>query len=556
MNHRVIAAAFCAGLTLVGCQKQGTLPRDNSALAAINIVDITADAGLNWSHNAGRSAHKYLPETVGSGGGFFDYDNDGDVDILLIDSGSLSDISKNKPNNKLYRNDGNGTFTDVTSDAGLAAIRGIYGIGAVPGDLNQDGWMDILLTGVGHTILLENHRGHFVDVTRERGAAVDGFTTAAVFLDADRNGKMDIFVARYVEWNPKSDLPCGPAGKPQYCAPYQYKAAHPELLLQQANGRFRKADKSWGIGENPGKTLAIAPYDFDKDGHLDLFLANDTEPDVLLMAGKNGRFKDMAIDAGVAVGINGSPTGSMGVDMIGDAQTDRLAVGVFAGQQLSLFDAPSAKGLQLFTNVQQASGVASATLLATTFGLVFGDINLDGKSDIVLANGHIDDDGMAVGSGQITYRQPLQVLSQRDDHTYASWMPPSGELKSIVGRGMASGDIDNDGKLDLLVFENNGPVRLVRNAAPHQGPWLGLALKGRGGTSDPQGAMVTLTAGNWSVRRCVTPVRSYLSMCDTRMLVSLPNGTRSVNVDVAWPDGSRTSQVVTSLDKYVTVVKP
>ena len=555
MNHRVIVTAFCAGLTLVGCQKQGTLPRDNSALAAINIVDITADAGLNWSHNAGRSAHKYLPETVGGGGGFFDYDNDGDIDILLIDSGSLSNISKNKPNNKLYRNDGNGTFTDVTSDAGLAAIRGIYGIGAVPGDFNQDGWMDILLTGVGHTILLENRKGHFIDVTRERGAAVDGFTTAAVFLDANQDGKMDIFVARYVEWNPKSDLPCGPSGKPQYCAPYQYKAAHPELLLQQPNGNFRKADKSWGIGGNPGKTLAIAPYDFDKDGLLDLFLANDTEPDVLLMAGDGGHFKDMAIDAGVAVGINGSPTGSMGVDMVGHAQTDRLAVGVFAGQQLSLFDAPAAKGLQLFTNVQQASGVASATLLATTFGLVVGDINLDGKSDIVLANGHIDDDGMAVGSGQITYRQPLQVLSQRDDHTYASWMPPSGELKSIVGRGMASGDIDNDGKLDLLVFENNGPVRLVRNAAPHQGPWLGLGLKGRGGTSDPQGAMVTLTAGDWSVRKCVTPVRSYLSMCDPRVLVSLPKGTRSVNVDVIWPDGTQQKSAMTSFDRYVTVVK-
>ena len=534
MNHRVVFAALCAGLTLVGCQKQGRLPRDNSALAAINIVNITASVGLNWSHNAGRSTHKYLPETVGGGGGFFDYDNDGDVDILLIDSGSLSDISKNKPNNKLYRNDGNGTFTDVTSDAGLTAIKGIYGIGAVPGDFNQDGWMDILLTGVGHTILLENRKGHFVDVTRERDAAVDGFTTAAVFLDADRNGKMDIFVARYVEWNPKSDLPCGPAGKPQYCAPYQYKAAHPELLLQQPNGRFRKADKSWGIGGNPGKTLAIAPYDVDKDGRLDLFLANDTEPDVLLMAGDGGHFKDMAIDAGVAVGINGSPTGSMGVDMIGDAKSDHLAVGVFAGQQLSLFDAPAAKGLQLFTNVQQAAGVASATLLATTFGLVIGDINLDGKLDIVLANGHIDDDGMAVGSGQITYRQPLQVLSQRDEHTYASWTPPSGALKSIVGRGLASGDIDNDGKLDLLVFENNGPVRLVRNDAPHQGPWLGIALKGRDGRSDAQGAMVTLTAGDWSVRKCVTPVRSYLSLCDPRVLVSLPKGTRCVNVVVIW----------------------
>jgi hypothetical protein len=274
------------------------------------------------------------------------------------------------------------------------------------------------------------------------------------------------------------------------------------------------------------------------------------------MAGDGGHFKDLAIDAGVAVGINGSPTGSMGVDMIGDAKTDHLAIGVFAGQQLSLFDAPAAAGLQLFTNVQQASGVASATLFATTFGLVISDINLDGRPDIVLANGHIDDDGMAVGSGQITYRQPLQVLSQRENHTYAAWTPPSGPLGSIVGRGLASGDIDNDGKPDLLIFENNGPVRLVRNDAPHQGPWLGIALKGRTGKPDVQGAMVTITAGDWSVRKCVTPVRSYISMCDSRVLVSLPMGVKSVDVDITWPDGIKTSRSVSDLSTYTTISQP
>jgi len=550
------AVALCFGLLVIGCQRQISTNNAPAEAADIVLTEITADAGLKWTHNAGRSTHKYLPETVGGGGGFIDYDNDGDVDILLIDSGSLTNIQKNQPNNKLYENDGQGNFTDVTAQAGLTAITGIYGIGAVPGDFNQDGWMDILLTGVGHTILLENRQGHFIDVTRERGAAVDGFTTAAVFLDANQDGKTDIFVARYVEWSPESDLPCGPAGKPQYCAPYQYKAAHPELLFQQPNGRFLKADKSWGIGGNPGKTLAIAPFDFDKDGNLDLFLANDTEPDVLLKASDGGHFKDMAIDAGVAVGINGSPTGSMGVDMIGDANADHLAIGVFAGQQLSLFDAPAAAGLQLFMNVQQAAGVASATLFATTFGLVISDINLDGQPDIVLANGHIDDDGMAVGSGQITYRQPLQVLSQRENHTYAAWIPPSGALQSIVGRGLASGDIDNDGKPDFLIFENNGPVRLVRNDAPHQGPWLGIALKGRGGKPDVQGAMVTLTAGDWSVRKCVTPVRSYISMCDPRVLVSLPKGVKTVDVDITWPDGSKTSRSVSDLSAYTTISQP
>jgi len=187
---------------------------------------------------------------------------------------------------------------------------------------------------------------------------------------------------------------------------------------------------------------------------------------------------------------------------------------------------------------------------------VISDINLDGRPDIVLANGHIDDDGMAVGSGQITYRQPLQVLSQRENHTFASWTSSIGALQSIVGRGLASGDIDNDGKTDLLVFENNGPVRLVRNDAPHQGPWLGIALKGRGGKSDVQGAMVTLTAGNWSVRKCVTPVRSYISMCDPRVLVSLPKGVRTVDVDITWPDGSKTSRSISELSAYTTISQP
>lgn len=364
--------------------------------------------------------HKFLPETVGGRGGFIDFDNDGDMDILLIDSGPFTDIKRNRPKNALYQNNGDSTFTDVTTKTGLGTLVGIYGIGVAAGDFNQDGWTDILLTGVGHTVLLENQHGHFVDVTTKVNASVDGFTTAAVFLDADRNGKLDIFVTRYVEWNPKSDLPCGPAGKPQYCAPYQYKAAHAELLLQQGDGRFERADTSWGIHANPGKTLGIAPYDFNKDGRLDLFLANDTEPDVLLIAGQNGHSKDMAIESGLAVGVNGAPTGSMGVDIVGDSKIDYLAIGVFAGQQLSLFDAPNMAGLHPFSNTQQITGVAAATTMVTTFGLVLADVNLDTFSDIVLANSHIDDDGRAVGSVQITYRQPLQDLTQQPNHTYVT----------------------------------------------------------------------------------------------------------------------------------------
>ena len=553
---RPLVSAVCVGLTLFGCQKQGPKQPPPSVSQNIVLTDITSAAGLQWAHNAGRTVHKFLPETVGGGGGFIDFDNDGDVDILLIDGGTLTDIKNNRPKNALYQNNGDSTFTDVTTKSGLATLAGIYGIGAAAGDFNQDGWTDILLTSVGHTVLFENQHGHFVDVTKKVNASVDGFTTAAVFLDADRNGKMDIFVTRYVEWNPKSDLPCGPAGKPQYCAPYQYKAAHPELLLQQRDGRFQRADTRWGIHANPGKTLAIAPYDFNKDGRLDLFFANDTEPDVLLIAGQNGHFKDMAIESGVAVGVNGAPTGSMGVDIMGDSNADHLAIGVFAGQQLSLFDAPNVAGLHLFSNTQQRTGVAAATTMVTTFGLIMADINLDTYTDIVLANGHIDDDGMAVGSGQITYRQPLQVLTQQSNHTYVSWNPPSGPLKRMVGRGLASGDFNNDGKVDILVFENNGPVRLLRNDATHRFPWLGLSVHGRRGKPDAQGAMVTIRAGDWSVTKCVTSVRSYLSLCDPRLVVSLPQSTQRVQVTIRWPDGTELGTSLSRLNNYVEITQP
>jgi hypothetical protein len=521
---------------------------------------VTAKAGLRWTHDPCRTGKKFLPETVGGGGGFLDYNRDGRLDILLINGAPLPSYKGPRPHCALYRNNGDGTFTDVTREAGLDVD--LYGMGAAVGDYDNDGWPDILLTGVGHTRLLHNEHGRFADVSRKSAVDVAGFTTGAAWIDYDRDGKLDLFVARYVEWTPETDLPCGPANARQYCAPYQYRGAPPVLYHNRGDGTFEEVSQKAGVLGHPSKTLSVVPYDFNDDGWIDLYLANDTEPDVLLLNQKNGTFADQALESGVAVGADGSPTGSMGADVATPFDDGRagIAVGVFAGQELSLFTAEAGHDtgeLPLFDNRKQEAGVAIPTRAMTTFGLAFADVDLDGWPDILVLNGHIDDDQALTAGGQrVTYRQPPQLFQNRHDGTFRDVAPAAGIAGTpLVGRGLAVGDYDNDGRPDFLVFENGGPVRLWHNVTQPVGDWIGVELVGSKSPRDGTGAMVTLHGAGWTQTRCATTARSYLSVCDPRLLFGVPPGGVERLV-VRWPSGATSELPKPSLNRYLRIEEP
>jgi hypothetical protein len=516
------------------------------------LEDVTEKAGIRWTHNACRTGKKLLPETVGGGGGFIDYDNDGYLDILLINSAPLPGYKGTIPHNALYRNNHNGTFAEVTQQAGLDFH--VYGMGAAVADFDNDGWPDIFLTTVGTTRLLHNEHGRFVDVTAKAHADIKGFTTAAAWIDYDRDGRLDLYVGRYVAWTPQTDLPCGSANARQYCPPHQYHAAPPVLLHQRADGTFEDVSQKAGILGHSGKTLAVSPYDFNNDGWLDLYVANDTEPDCLFINNKNGTFTDRGLEAGVAVGTDGSPTGSMGTDVAtpGTEGLAGIAVGVFAGQQLSLFVAQSEKDL-LFDNRKQEGGVALPTNVMTTFGLVYADINSDGWPDVLIANGHIDDDpSLTVAGEKVPYKQVPQLFLNQHDGTFKEVAAQAGLTAPMIGRGLAVGDYDNDGQPDFLAVENGGPVHLWHNTTPSANQWLGIRLMGKKSPRDGSGAMVTVSGKNWQQTRCATTARSYLSTNDSRLLFGIPKSGMQ-QVTVRWPSGKTTTVTPETCNQYVTL---
>jgi hypothetical protein len=518
--------------------------------------DVTSAAGIHWVHNPCRTGHKYLPETVGGGGGFIDYDNDGWLDIVLVNGAPLPGYRGPTPRTlSLYHNNRDGTFTEVSARVGLNLSA--YGLGLAVGDYDNDGWPDLFVTCLGRSHLFKNDHGRFIDVSERAGVGALGFTTAAAWIDYDRDGKLDLFVARYVDWTPATDLPCGPPNDRQYCPPNQYHGAPPTLYRNRGDGTFEDVSQRVGILGNPSKTLAAIPYDFNGDGWIDLYLANDTEPDVLLINTGKGGFINQGLASGVALGSDGSPTGSMGADVatpFGDGRAC-VAVGTFAGQELSLFCEAAGSGAQglTFENRKGEARLDAATHSMTTFGLVYADVDLDGWPDLIVMNGHIDNDQtLSVGSGKVAYRQPPQLFQNRRDGTFQDVAEAAGLAVPMVGRGLAVGDFDNDGKPDLLTFENGGPVRLWRNTTRTSNAWLGVQLQGMVSPRDGTGAMVTVSGEGWMQTRCATTARSYLSACDPRLHFGV--GARKVErLTVRWPSGRTTTVAAPPLNRYLLV---
>jgi hypothetical protein len=522
-----------------------------------HFTDVAHTAGLNWIHNPCRTGKKFLPETVGGGGGFLDYDRDGRLDVLLINGAPLPGYHGPTPHLALYHNNGDGTFTDVTKKAGLDVT--LYGMGAAIGDYDNDGWPDLYITAVGHNHLYHNEHGHFVDVTAHAGVGMDGFCTGAAWIDYDHDGRLDLFVARYVEWTPQTDLHCGPANARQYCPPYQYQGARPALFRNRGDGTFEDVSAKAGVLGHPSKTLAVLPCDVNGDGWTDLYLANDTEPDVLLINNRDGTFTDQGVAAGIAVSTDGNPTGSMGVDGATPFDDGRLcfAVGTFAGQELSLFIAmPGSNGSNpLFQNRKQEAGLAVPTRPMTTFGLIFADIDLDGWPDMLILNGHIDaDPSLHVNSKPVPYRQLPQLFHNRHDGTFEDVAPAAGLTTPMIGRGLAVGDYDNDGRPDFLAFENGGPVHLWHNDTHTTGSWLGVELVGVKSPRDGTGATVTISGPGWTQSHFATTARSFLAINDPRVHFGLGHQTVET-LTVRWPSGTITTLHSPLLNRYLRIVE-
>lgn len=559
MASRTILLAIFFGncLLFTGCVRpsvdRGLNSQITPPLAPTRFEEVTSRVGIRWEHNPCRTGKKLLPETVGGGGGFLDFDRDGRLDILCINDAPLPGdrgYRGSAPHLALYHQNPDGTFTDVAQSVGIN-FRG-YGMGVAIADYDNDGWPDILITAVGKCRLYHNEQGHFVDVTARAGIEATGFCTAAAWIDVDNDGLLDLYIARYVVWSPETDLPCGPPTARQYCPPYQYRASEPTLYRNKGDGRFEEISRKSGILGRSGKTLAVVPCDINGDGWTDLYVANDTEPDLLLI-NHHGVFDEAGLTSGIALGADGLPTGSMGADIATPFRDERqaIAIGTFAGQELSFF-VQSKPGELLFENRKSETDLAIPTRDKTTFGLAFADLNLDGWPDIIAVNGHIDDDqSMSVGTTHIAYRQPVQVfMNERNGKFVAS--QETGITGDIVGRGLAIGDYDNDGRPDLLVFENGGPVRLYHNITPHSGNWIGIQLEGKTGPRDGTGATVTIKGKGWSQSRFVTTARSYLCANDPRVLFGLGND-QVEEIIVRWPKGTITRFPNPPINHYIPI---
>ena len=516
-----------------------TPPRPSGA---IEFTDVTAEAGMRFKHNSGAFGKKYLPETIGAGGAFIDYDNDGWQDILLINSMDWPENKKHRSFPALYHNNKDGTFTDVTAQAGLAVE--MYGIGVAVADYDNDGNEDIYITCLGPNHLFRNlGGGKFADVTKSAGVGDPGFSTSAAWFDYDNDGKLDLFVGNYVEWSPQTDLFCTLDGKNKsYCTPQTYKGQSATLYHNRGNGTFENVTARAGLNDPAGKTLGVALLDYDDDGWTDLFVANDTEPNKLYHNNHNGTFTDNAVIAGVAFSEAGTARAGMGVDAADYDGSGRqsVVIGNFTNESIALYHND---GSGLFTDDAPASGIGKMSAQSLTFATFFFDYDLDGLLDIFAANGHVSDD-ISIVQPTVKYAQPPHLFHNKGKKKFEEVTAKLGRAmnRAIVGRGAAYGDIDNDGDLDLLITTNNGPARLLRNDNANQNDLLRVRTVGTRSNRDGIGAKVFLkTSKGRTEYETVRTGSSYCSQSELPLTFGLgkPEEGTTLTLEIAWPSGQK-----------------
>ncbi len=517
------------------------LPRGLAAQAAapgFRLVDVTTAAGLDFRHNSGAYGGRLLPETLGGGCAFLDYDNDGWQDILLVSGMDWPGHSKRRSTPRLYKNNRNGTFSDVTRAAGLDVE--LYGMGVAVGDSNNDGFPDILITCVGQNRLFRNTgKGTFVDATRASGLdGRPGFSTSALWFDLDRDGFLDLFVCNYVKWSAEHDVFCSLDGKQKsYCTPEAYRGDTCWLFRNRGNGTFEDVTATSGIFDTSSKSLGVAMLDHDQDGWPDLFVANDTQPNKLYRNQRNGTFKDVAVEAGVAFSVDGKARAGMGVDAADIDRSGRtsLAVTNFDNEMIGLY---RSLGRGLYQDEAMRAGVGAPSRNTLGFGCVFADMDLDGSIDLVVSNGHIDDTVRNI-RGNVGHAQAPQLFLNQGNGTFRDVAAAvgGGFAQPKVGRGLACGDFDRDGDVDLLVATNNGPAFLFRNDQAAGNKSLRFRLVGTKSNRDAVGAAVQVFHDGTSQTRTVKGGSSYLSQSELPVTFGVGKRDQVDRVVVTWPSG-------------------
>ncbi len=554
MKKPMAALAGLAGVLIFSVIRGTGAPNAVSEPASspsVTFRDVTQQAGIRFVHNNGAFGKKFLPETLGPGVAFIDYDNDGWPDIFLVNGMDWPGHTSKHSTPKLYHNNHDGTFTDVTHKAGLDAVE-MFGMGVAVGDFDNDGYDDLFVTAYGQSHLFHNNgNGTFTDVTQKAGlGGVQEFSTGAAWIDYDNDGRLDLVVANYVQWNPDTDLYCTLDGKSKsYCTPESYKGISVRLWHNRGDGTFEDVTKKAGLGDPTSKTLGIAVLDYDGDGWPDLLLSNDTQPNKLYRNNGNGTFAEKAVLAGVAFSEDGVARAGMGVDT---ADYDRsghpsLLITNFANQMLSLYHN---EGSGLFVDEAPRSEIGRASILTLGFGCFFFDYDLDGWPDVFVANGHIDPDIQRV-QANVKYAMPPHLFRNVGKGKFEEVTKSVGAAFAAprVARGAAYADVYNDGRLDILMATNGGATVLFRNEATGEAANHSLRVKlvGTKSNRDGIGATVRVTAADGTQTQMMRSGSSYLSASELALTFGLAQQDKAESVEIKWPSGQvdRISNVAT-----------
>jgi hypothetical protein len=554
-SRRQFLSSFSAGFSLLSFP---TLLRVSPAPTYPFEIVPPETSGIRWSHSSGKSPEHYLPETTGAGCAFVDYDNDGWMDIYLLNSGKCDFFDPNPPlRNALYHNNRDGTFTDITKKAGVAA--GGYGQGIAVGDYDGDGFPDLYVTQYGRNILYHNNGdGTFTDVTEKAGVAAPGWSSSAVWFDYDNDGKLDLFVCQFVDFSKDKNKDCrtGEDAKRGYCIPHVYRPMASWLFHNNGDGTFTDVSKTSGVAAHLGKAWGVVATDINNDGLMDLFVANDTVANFLFANRGHGKFDEIAEPAGIAYSTEGRPRSGMGVDSADYDQDGWMDLFV-ANVDREMYSLYRNGRDESFEDQAGATVIANATRLMSGWGLKFFDFDNDGDVDLFLANGN-PDDLIEQLQPQVRYQEP-PLLFHNTGKTFQNISQQSGPIFAtpLSARGMAIGDFNNDGAVDVLICVNNGPPLLLKNNAGAQNHWLGVKLVGRKSNPDAVGARITYQAQDLKRTRMKVGGGSFLSDHDSRIVLGIGKRTKLDWLEIKWPLPSGAVERFTDfpIDRYITIVE-